>query len=62
MHMVFLKGQGRAALDKYFLKQMLGRDSNSENSETHGTLLKHPKPNTCLQFKIQEEFLLMSLK
>lgn len=50
--MVLPEGQGRAALSKYFLKQNLGRDSNGEASETHSPLLKRPKPNTCLQFKI----------
>lgn len=33
--MVLPEGQGRVALSKYFLKQILGRDSNGEASETH---------------------------
>lgn len=48
MHMVPLKGQGRAALGK----QIIARDNNNETSETHSRLLQHPDPDTFLQFKI----------
>lgn len=51
MHMVPLKGQGSAALGKYFLEQILARDNNNETSETH-SILKHPNPDTFLRLKI----------